>query len=255
MFHWTDTDVSNLIKFVVQSVRVSSGGHPGAIWEKLITAIAAELGATSWYAHSGCVNAEDPKRAVIWNVQPSQTESEWLGSEVDASYGQLILGLQRLVREYGCSCDEITTRCWDSPRLGRQNITAWIEVRPDGYCECVEFCKPEVDGQFTPRDEAILRVLATELLAQKRHSERDGEAPDYVEHPRLPRRQREVLSGLLAGSSVKEIAGDLGISPYTVNDYIKAIYRRYDVSSRGELLAAVHGLRPRPKSAAPVRPR
>jgi DNA-binding NarL/FixJ family response regulator len=82
------------------------------------------------------------------------------------------------------------------------------------------------------------------LLAQGTGESAEAEW-DEVEPPvRLPRRQREVLAGLLSGSSVKEIAVQLGISPYTVNDYVKAIYKRYKVSSRGELMAVVHGLRP-----------
>ncbi len=56
----------------------------------------------------------------------------------------------------------------------------------------------------------------------------------------LSPRQREVLDLLLTGKNGKQIAADLRLSVHTVNDYIKAIYRRYDVSSRAELLAAVH---------------
>ncbi|MFO1062918.1 MAG: LuxR C-terminal-related transcriptional regulator [Pirellulales bacterium] len=53
----------------------------------------------------------------------------------------------------------------------------------------------------------------------------------------LPKRQREVLALLLRGLSLKEIAKRLGISPHTVNDYTKALYRRFQVSGRSELLA------------------
>ncbi len=54
----------------------------------------------------------------------------------------------------------------------------------------------------------------------------------------LSRRQREVLALLLVGKSCKQIARELQLSVHTVNDYIKAIYKRYDVSCRAELLAA-----------------
>lgn len=53
----------------------------------------------------------------------------------------------------------------------------------------------------------------------------------------LSKRLRETLDGLLGGGSAKEIAADLGLSPHTVQNYIKAVYREYNVNSRGELLA------------------
>lgn len=49
-------------------------------------------------------------------------------------------------------------------------------------------------------------------------------------------RERQVLLYLLAGDQAKQIATKLGISPHTVADYVKVIYRRLDVSTRTELL-------------------
>ena len=42
---------------------------------------------------------------------------------------------------------------------------------------------------------------------------------------------------MLHGASEKAIASQLGLSRHTVHDYVKQIYRRFDVSSRAELLA------------------
>jgi DNA-binding CsgD family transcriptional regulator len=53
----------------------------------------------------------------------------------------------------------------------------------------------------------------------------------------LSPRHRQTLQRLLAGDSEKQIAAHLGVSPHTVHVYVKALYRRFDVSSRGELLA------------------
>ena len=244
MFQWTDTDVSNLVKFVLQSIRTSAIDLvPGAIREKLIAAIAAQIGAAAWNVHIGHIDFENDGHGPDWLANPAGIANE-RDQDFHLAYSTLFVRLQKLVREYNCECDELTTRKWMSPRLGPQHVIAWIAVRPDGGCECIEFCKAMGQGEFTARDEAILRVLATELLAQPAQpqaSENDGQTAPATMN--LPRRQREVLTALLQGSSVKEIAAELGISPYTVNDYIKAIYRRYQVCSRGELLAAVHGLR------------
>jgi DNA-binding CsgD family transcriptional regulator len=50
-------------------------------------------------------------------------------------------------------------------------------------------------------------------------------------------REREVLAQLLAGAPYKVVASQMGISVHTVHDYVKAIFREFGVSSKGELLA------------------
>lgn len=53
----------------------------------------------------------------------------------------------------------------------------------------------------------------------------------------LAPRVRQTLERMLAGDSEKQIAAHLRVSPHTVHVYVKSLYRRYDVCSRGELLA------------------
>jgi FixJ family two-component response regulator len=53
----------------------------------------------------------------------------------------------------------------------------------------------------------------------------------------LSPRQRQVLSFLLAGDSLKEVAQKLELSAHTVGDYVKQIYKHFAVSSRAELAA------------------
>ncbi|HZZ70923.1 MAG TPA: LuxR C-terminal-related transcriptional regulator [Pirellulales bacterium] len=53
---------------------------------------------------------------------------------------------------------------------------------------------------------------------------------------RFAPREREVLLLLLRGDSQKLIASKLDLSQHTVGDYMKQIYRHFDVNSRGELL-------------------
>lgn len=54
---------------------------------------------------------------------------------------------------------------------------------------------------------------------------------------RLSPREWETLQCLLAGDSEKQIAARLHLSPHTVHTYVKSLYRRFEVSSRGELMA------------------
>ena len=50
-------------------------------------------------------------------------------------------------------------------------------------------------------------------------------------------RLQQTLKSLLSGASEKQIALALELSPHTVHVYVKQIYKHYNVSSRGELLA------------------
>ena len=53
----------------------------------------------------------------------------------------------------------------------------------------------------------------------------------------LSPRVRQTLDGLLVGDQEKEIAARMGVSKHTVHVYVKQLYRKFNVSSRGELLA------------------
>ena len=57
----------------------------------------------------------------------------------------------------------------------------------------------------------------------------------------LTPREQEVLEHLALGRSVKEIAGRLGRSPHTVHDYVKALHRKLQATSRGALIAKALG--------------
>jgi DNA-binding CsgD family transcriptional regulator len=50
-------------------------------------------------------------------------------------------------------------------------------------------------------------------------------------------REKETLDLLLTGASEKSVAATLRLSPHTVHDYVKAIYKRMGVASRAELMA------------------
>ena len=65
-----------------------------------------------------------------------------------------------------------------------------------------------------------------------------------ADHERLTPRENEVLTYLSKGFTIKEIASLLGIKWFTVNDHIKSIYKKLNVSSRAEaaVLASKHGL-------------
>ncbi|MFD7028369.1 helix-turn-helix transcriptional regulator [Streptomyces sp. NPDC059917] len=52
-------------------------------------------------------------------------------------------------------------------------------------------------------------------------------------------RERDTLGALRTGEAVKQIARHLGLSPYTVNDHLKALFRKTGAGGRDELIAAL----------------
>jgi DNA-binding NarL/FixJ family response regulator len=75
---------------------------------------------------------------------------------------------------------------------------------------------------------AFCRMLGEQLM---------DERPALVSGQPLSRRQRQTLELLLSGNAEKQIASHLSISRHTVHVYVKSLYKRFGVCSRGELLA------------------
>jgi DNA-binding NarL/FixJ family response regulator len=62
-------------------------------------------------------------------------------------------------------------------------------------------------------------------------------APIIIEAYGLSPRERDVVRAIARGSSTPDIAAELFLSPHTVRDYIKSVFEKLGVSSRGELIA------------------
>ncbi len=134
-------------------------------------------------------------------------------------------------------------------------------LKEDRFEVLVEELQKIVRGQ-PPLSPAIARRLLTHF----RHGtagHADSPAPDsgfmpppafttskpvpiekQPDHERLTPRESEVLTYLSKGFTIKEIASLMGIKWFTVNDHIKSIYKKLNVSSRAEaaVLASKQGL-------------
>ena len=62
-------------------------------------------------------------------------------------------------------------------------------------------------------------------------------APIIVQAYELSSREREITQLIALGLATAEIAERLHLSVHTVRDYVKAIFAKVGVSSRGELVA------------------
>ncbi len=132
-------------------------------------------------------------------------------------------------------------------------------LKEDRFEVLVEELQKIVRGQ-PPLSPAIARRLLTHFRQGARS---DSQAPDSgfmtatgfttskpvpiekpLDHERLTPRESEVLTYLSKGFTIKEIASLMGIKWFTVNDHIKSIYKKLNVSSRAEaaVLASKQGL-------------
>lgn len=66
-------------------------------------------------------------------------------------------------------------------------------------------------------------------------------APIIIDSYSLTPRERDVLGAIARGGSTSEIAAELFLSPHTVRDYVKTVFEKFGVSSRGELVARLYG--------------
>jgi DNA-binding NarL/FixJ family response regulator len=132
-------------------------------------------------------------------------------------------------------------------------------LKEDRFEVLVEELQKIVRGQ-PPLSPAIARRLLTHFRSG---AGGDSQAPDagmmrssafsvskpipiekVPDHERLTPRENEVLTYLSKGFTIKEIASLMGIKWFTVNDHIKSIYKKLNVSSRAEaaVLATKQGL-------------
>lgn len=96
-----------------------------------------------------------------------------------------------------------------------------------------------LDGAGGDPAEKKRRLLAdlVRMLGERIHGQPPRLTLLEAELNRLPPRLQQTMQSLLNGDSEKQAAAKMGVSQHTVHVYVKTLYRRYKVSSRGELLS------------------
>ena len=118
----------------------------------------------------------------------------------------------------------------------RAHVLRALELGAHGYClkqsrELANAILQALAGQL-PLDSQITAHLIEPLRKPVQ------QAPAAGGH--LTLREHETLSGLARGLSYREIAAELSISPNTVTDYVKTLYRKLAVSSRSQAVYIAH---------------
>jgi len=90
-----------------------------------------------------------------------------------------------------------------------------------------------------------LQRIALELQGLSLSAPREGGGAIRLDHPdlrELSKREREVLAEILDGSRVAAVAKKLFISPHTVRNHLKAIFRKVGVANQGDLIERIREL-------------
>lgn len=128
------------------------------------------------------------------------------------------------------------------------HLTVKLDSSPDRIWVALDYgtSRHQPNDPYSPSDEAagIIEDLGASLgtarssesssvsiSISRRHGENRGDL--------LTRRERETLEAMRSGLSNREIAGNFGISSKTLQNHITAIYRKLQVSNRGEAVAYV----------------
>lgn len=117
---------------------------------------------------------------------------------------------------------------------GRSFIMSQVALPHAGAVDQLGVHREFGDEPFTRAHHKLLRLMHKELA---RLWGRDVLRAVGAASGDLPPRLQQTLDELLVGSSEKQIASKLELSRHTIHNYVKALHQRFEVSSRGELLA------------------
>lgn len=117
--------------------------------------------------------------------------------------------------------------------LGWYESMVGLALTSNGLC-CFNFVRPQGEPCFPKRDARLLELLIQEISALPATRLAPMSGTSVLQ---LPMRMRQILARIVHGDSEKQTALALGIGRSTVHEYVRRLYRRFGVASRGELMA------------------
>jgi hypothetical protein len=119
-------------------------------------------------------------------------------------------------------------------RGGRSFLLSQYPLVHLGAVDQLGLHRNQIDHPFTAAEAKLVRLFHVELGRLWKEDALDRAADPAAE---LPPRLVQTLDGVLHGESEKQIAYALGLSQHTVHNYVRALHKRFGVSSRAELIA------------------
>lgn len=251
--HLSSADVRALLRLLGELREL--GAEPGAWRAHLVANLEALCGARVAVISELRVNA-NPERAAT-NCAEAVTPLQSVDHGLDASlrgafYRDLYFidhrtddALSAIVPLYG-SAFTVSRQNVIGDRHWERSISVNERFRPLGCDDFVMSMMPVeslgvISSMEVYRDRGVRFSERERLFVELLHEElaHDWNRVENEVGARLTPRQRQVLAQLMAGSSEKELAYELNVSPHTVHEHIKAIHRAFGARSRGELFARV----------------
>jgi DNA-binding CsgD family transcriptional regulator len=115
-------------------------------------------------------------------------------------------------------------------------LTSIYQVTTRGAISSLCVHRAVGERDFSPRERAIASFFHVELGRLIGGALISALEPSVSA---LPPRLRQTLMCLMEGDSEKQVAARLGLSAWTVHQYVTMLYRRLGVRTRGELMAHV----------------
>ena len=129
--------------------------------------------------------------------------------------------------------------CWNDyyrPAHIDHQLTSVHQTSDEGAISAIALVRASGERDFSPRERQVLDFFHEEL------GPLIGRSLVSVLEPspeRLSPRLRQTLGCLLEGDSEKQVAARLNLSHATTHQYVTALYRRFHVQSRAQLLTRV----------------
>lgn len=115
-----------------------------------------------------------------------------------------------------------------------------IKAGADGYLlkdepidKIAEAVRHIMNDEGAPMSPSIARRVL-QMLSTFDSTKEEIPRPAIAEDYNLSTREREILTMLVDGLEYKEIAEQLGLSPYTIRNHVAKIYRKLHVTSRAQ---------------------
>ncbi|MGW2017524.1 response regulator transcription factor [Streptomyces sp. NPDC001927] len=120
------------------------------------------------------------------------------------------------------------------------SLVARAEARRQGGAMPLVCAPPAASGRWTTCQGQVLDEAATgDVALVVQGATWDLVLPSLCAWYGITPRERDVVTQLRTGASVKQIARRLDLSAYTVNDHLKAVFRKTGADGREELSAAL----------------
>jgi DNA-binding CsgD family transcriptional regulator len=240
-----EADVRAMVRLLAAVAAVPGG----VIAQKraLIAGVAGLIGADFWMWNLSRFSAAGPPAAVslVHNLNPAELAAvtRWNYEQPDSLLIQRFAELSTRGERFTRRVDQLCGEGWlrreraTNPLIAAtpiaDSIMAFHPVPSDpmlisgiGLHRCPE------QSPFGPREVRLAHIVFSEVPWL--HEAVPAETGVSV-HPISPRLQT-VLTLLIDGQVPKEIARELELSVHTIRDYIKNIYRHFEVSGREELM-------------------